>query len=171
MRSITKIPSGEISALATSIPKKGAMESWMTSPFLMRSVPLTFVAPLPSKSMANAIFAVKASHPPAFTITFSTNSDSVIPSMEWVVFNDFVDEQEAINTTTKVHHNQSILLLILHNISCSQSFSSSVSAPWHHGLRSRRPWFPRPTFQPASNTPMPSPVRRCGNRCPHHVLQ
>jgi hypothetical protein len=43
--------------------------------------------------------AVKAFQPPAFSMTFSTNSVSVIPSMEWDFLIDLVAEQEAKNAT------------------------------------------------------------------------
>ena len=76
MRSITKTPSGDISARATSIPKNGAIESWITSSRFMRNVPFTLVGPLPFKSTANDIFAVIASHPGERLISSSIYSDS-----------------------------------------------------------------------------------------------
>jgi hypothetical protein len=73
---------------------------------LIRNVPLTFVTPFPSKSRDKDILAVKTLQPLVFSITLSTDSISVIPSMEWDFLRDLVAEQEAksitINTTPKI---------------------------------------------------------------------
>ena len=101
MRSITRTPSGEISARATSIPRNGAIESWMTSSRFMRNVPLTLVGPLPFKSTANDIFAVTASHAGERLISSSIYSVSDKLPIDTPFFMFRVDEHEEINTISK----------------------------------------------------------------------
>ena len=102
MRSITNIPSGEISARTTSKPMSGAVrDNCITSSRFMRIVPFTLVAPFPFKSTAIDIFAVKASHAGARLRTSVIYSVSERLPIDTLFFMLLVEEQEetSVNNT------------------------------------------------------------------------